>query len=528
MLIKGSLGSSGATVWGVAEMAAFNAADGLADPEDNPEEFFRDIMEAAQGMADGKLAALLTEKAPRALRYLEERGVAFEKRNGRHLVIQACFSSRPRSHIIPGHGEPIIRVLTGLIRKSSIHVRENSPVVKILTAGGECCGALVLNQQGRLEALPAEGVILACGGAGRLFANNLNPPDICGDGYTLGFEAGADLTNMEFMQAGLGIVSPIKNILNSWLWAALPPLTNRLGQEFLGNYPDSDTSGEEVLRAHSRHFPFSSRGVSRFLEIAVHEEIRQGRGTPEGGIYLDLRGINDEYLSRLPGGRDLKAMWPITRDFLRKRGLDPAAEPLQAACFAHAVNGGLKIDHRAATTVPGLFAAGECAGGPHGADRLGGNMMVTCQVFGEIAGREAARHVPSSERKKEQAEVLKEETALCPDILTCDVSGTDILQLIAAAAQNNLLVVREESGLQNFLRVCRSISHKLNQCPKTGPNLASWNLHSLLVSGEIMAQACLLRRESRGSHYRRDYPRQNEDMGKPLVLNKDIIHGSGT
>jgi L-aspartate oxidase len=213
-------------------------------------------------------------------------------------------------------------------------------------------------------------VILTTGGAGQVFERNLNPSDVTGDGYALGFEAGAKLINMEFMQAGIGISHPATCLLNAYIWSGMPRVTDRDGREFLKEKMPTGVTLEQVMTDHSNHFPFSTSDRSYLLESLIQEHLLEGKGTNEGGVYMDLTNYSDEYVSQLPEDSGIRKMWPIARDYYLSRGVDVLREPVQIACFAHAINGGLLIDGNSMTTLPGLFAAGETAGGGTG-PRLG-------------------------------------------------------------------------------------------------------------------------------------------------------------
>lgn len=522
MVLKGKLGKSGATAYKVAEMAGFNAADAQVDPLDSPEEHYKDIMRAAYGMADPELARIVAEEAPQALKKLEEWGVTFERDGDRYLEFTSCFSTRPRTHVIKGHGEPIIDALVREIRKRDISVYENCQVTNLFIQDNRCIGAGILGEDGELYPFAAGAVILATGGAGQLFARNLNPPDICGDGYTLGYEAGAQLINMEFMQVGLGISHPIVNLLNAWIWSARPLLTNRFGEPVLERYLPPDITLDVVMDAHARHFPFSSADPARYIEIAVQGEIAAGRGTDEGGIYLDLTSVTASYLNSVPPEDSFRKMWPITRDFLLARGVDVSKQKVQIACFGHAINGGLRIDARGATTISGLFAAGEVAGGPHGADRLGGNMMVTCQVFGARAGRFAAAEARGQKKAREIPPTLVAEgKAVLKERAGRAVNVSAMKANLQEAAQRCLIVRRNEAGLQEFLDTVHVLRQEIAAAPPAAPNRALWELQSLLTVGELMATAASARKESRGSHFRTDYPqRDDKGFGRPFCITR--------
>jgi L-aspartate oxidase len=525
IVVKGRLGRCGATAYKVAEMAGFNVADGQVDPVDSPEKHYDDIMAAAQGMADPQLARIVAEEAPLALKSLEGWGVAFEREGQQYLEFLGCFATRPRTHVIKGHGEPIIRALVREIEKRKIPVYEESLVTNLFLQDGECIGVGLLNRLGQYRTCAAGAVVLATGGAGQLFKRNMNPLDICGDGYRLGYETGAELINMEFMQAGIGISHPIMNLFNAWVWTVHPQLTNAEGKSFLSDYLPAGLSQEDVMDVHAGHFPFSSSDNSRYIELAVQTELAEGRGTPEQGVNLDFRRVTSAYLESLPPDSAFRKMWPITREFLLARGVDVMRQPLQIACFAHAINGGLRMDAQGATTIPGLYAAGEVAGGPHGADRLGGNMLVTCQVFGVRAGSSAARYARENTRRKIPAPLATEEERKLREYCGKILPAQGLKDGLQAAAQSGLLIRRSEQGLRSFLDTIAAIRREVDRAPDSERySWEAWELGSLLRAGEIMARAALARRESRGGHFRADFP-QHDDIhfGKPLVIRRDTI-----
>src|SRR5690606_20253688 len=170
---------------------------------------------------------------------------------------------------------------------------------------------------------------------------------------------------------------------------ARPNLTDRDGRPFVEHYLPEGLSLDAVIAQKERHFPFSSSDISRYSEISIQKAINDGRGTDEGGVYMDFVG-RDFTRILADKTRSIARMWPLTYQWYQARGVDLYRDKVQITCSAHAINGGLRIDADAQSNLKGLFAAGEVAAGPHGADRLGGNMSVTCQVFGRRAGRAAA------------------------------------------------------------------------------------------------------------------------------------------
>ncbi len=507
---KKPVGKAGATTFPVAEMAGYNAGD-PAVPGDI-EKHFEDIVAAGGGAADPKLAQVLAENAPETITTLEKWGVEFEQENGGYYIFQSCFSRWPRTHVIKGHGEPIVSAMARqMALRPTIQVVDGLTITKLVIVGGQCRGAIgwLETAAGDLEELriSAGAVILAAGGACQAFERNMNPTDVSGDGYALGKDAGAAFVNMEFMQSGLGFSYPIVNMYNAYLWLGLPELTNRVGETFVEKYLPAGLTTADVMREHRKHFPFSSSDNSKWLEISVQKELLAGGGTANGGVYADLRKMTDDYVMSLPDDCGIHHMWYLARDFMRARGVDLLQEVPEICCFAHAINGGLKIDERASTTVPGLFAAGENAGGPHGADRLGGNMMVTCQVFGRIAGEAAAAWA----KKNPAAEVLSagELTAAGADqmqeLLRKEVDTEALLAKLKYENQRKLLVCRSAAGLQDVLANARELEREMQAGSSGGRvNLENFRIHSLITSTQLMAEAALARPVSLGSHYRED------------------------
>ncbi|MBI2114236.1 MAG: FAD-binding protein [candidate division NC10 bacterium] len=527
MLMKGTFGKSGASAFKVAEAAGYNVADGLVDAADNPEEHYKDILAAAAGTCDERLARIVAEEAPASLRELERLGVPFHMDGNRYLEVTGCFATRPRMHIIPGHAEPIVAAQRKEILSLGLPVFEHTMVTSLLVQDGACAGAVGLDGHGDLVLFRAGATVLGTGGAGQLFLLNLNPADITGDGYALGYRAGADLVNMEFMQAGLGIVHPVRNILNAWVWALRPRLSNAQHEEFLGRYLPPGIGAEGCMDARSGHYPFSTYDGSQFIDIAIQKELRVGRGTPRTGVYLDFTTTREADIPDTPRGRDARRMWGITREWIKvNRGVDIAEQPIQVACFGHAINGGLQIDPCAESTLPCLFAGGESAGGPHGADRLGGNMILTCQVFGKRAGQSAAqrareRGVPSV---SPEAVAAEEERLARVQSRRGPLQPARLKRRLQEAMWRHVLVVRSEESLRACLSEVERLRDQTKDLGVEGPAHlpGALEVENLLTVAEIMARAALLRTESRGSHYREDHPRRDDGRWQTSIVTRRV------
>jgi fumarate reductase (CoM/CoB) subunit A len=520
--IKGEFKKSGATFHSVAEIGAFNVADGASDPDDNPDVFLGDILKAGQGMSDRRLSAILANEAGEALQYLEQRGVPFERENDSYLVFQACFSSRPRSHVIPEHFKPILKALGSEATRRKIKVMDRLMITNLIVRDGECLGAYAVDHQGRPVVLRAKATILTTGGASQLFEKNLYPSDITGDGYAMAHRAGAHLVNIEFMQAGISVVSPFVNLFSNYLWDARPNITNRDGHTFIQNYLPAPLSVYDVLNAKQQHFPFSSSDNSRYIEISIQKEINSGRGTELGGVYLSYMGRDFANILR-DKTRSIAKMWPLTYEWYQKRGVDLYTDTVQITCSAHAFNGGLRIDADAQSNIKGLFAAGEVAAGPHGADRLGGNMSVTCQVFGRRAGQAAAKRALEIEHVR-VSNGFDEHRAFLDRFKGAGKHSLGALRKrLQKAANGSLLIIRNEQGLVNFLDECQDIRLALlEQASIETPQdlIFALETDNLIEVGMIMASAALVRKESRGSHYREDYPIRDDNYNENIIIDK--------
>ena len=216
---------------------------------------------------------------------------------------------------------------------------------------------------------------------------------------------------------------------------------------------------------------------------------------------------------------DFREIWQLTYDRFRELGVDLYREKIEIACFAHAINGGVRIDAQAASSIPGLYAAGEIAAGPHGADRLGGNMALTCQVFGKRAGAAAAVYARAAEESCLRAETAdRERQRLRGFGAVSREMYRKLLEEVQETADQTLLIVRDQAGLQRFLEKSDMWQEQL-RTGRSADDQASLEellaLESRIVTGRMIAMAALRRRESRGSHFRRDYPAQDPAFAKP-------------
>lgn len=519
LALKGFLGTSGATAYRVASVGGFQAATGIVDPGDSPDEHFSDIVRAAQGMCNERLARIVATEAPAMLEDLVARGVELDTRDGRPVISTGCFASRPRMYWILGHGHSIVHVLKPAIAARGVDVRERVIATSLLAADGACAGAILLDREGRLLAVRARATILCTGGAARLFVPSIVPPEITGDGYALAYRAGAALANLEFIQCGFGVVQPVTYLLGPHLWRLVPELRNATGEAFLDRYLPPGVTAEGCATARASHYPFSSRRPERFIDVAVHAEILGGRGTATGGILLDFGGRSAR-LALLPPAVRLR--WNYLCQKLGEHGVNPDETPIEVSIFGHAFNGGVLIDEWGRSSLEGLYAAGEAAAGPHGADRLGGNMLMTSQVFGRRAGHAAAEAARAARPPELDGAALDaEERRLARMRRPAD--GPRLEDLLGRLQRRmwRVAIVRDDASLRGCLAEIAGIEAALRGARVADADdlRRAIEIENLLLVGRLVTTAALARRETRGSHYRADFPDTDDAAwGRSIVL----------
>jgi fumarate reductase (CoM/CoB) subunit A len=497
LAVAGGFGSSGSTNLIASESLGINAPFDYMQDGDSPDVFYRDILETGAGLSNPVLARVVADEACARVNELMALGVHFNQADSGLVQCKLSGCTKARSLTCGGStGREMVRVLKDEIQKLGAEILENTRVIDLVRDDdGRVCGVLALHGQEQVL-IGAGAIVLASGGAGRIFRQNVNPPSLEGDGWAMAYRAGARLVNMEFFQVGPAVFNtPLKFIIHSHMWRLRPRLTNVLGEEFLPRYCPPGIDPVEVLDLKAMSYPFSVRTDAKYLDIAIFKEVMAGRGTPSGGVYFDVTHVDRE---------TLLARAPITYQTLRRAGIDLARDRIEVGLVVQNFNGGILIDADGFTGVEGLYAAGEVTGGVHGADRPGGNNLIDTQVFGYRAGLAAADCAASREKKparKRQAKDIKFE---CPS-----PEEEDLLQKSSDLYTANLTIVRTKKGLLEVL--------DFNDRHKRNTNVVVTNRFTV---GSILATAALIRQESRGTHYREDFPRTDPVWGKRIVLSR--------
>jgi succinate dehydrogenase/fumarate reductase flavoprotein subunit len=387
-------------------------------------------------------------------------------------------------------GTPLVRTYIDFVRKRA-RIYCQATVTQLLIKANVCTGALCVDETtGETFPLHGKAVVLAAGGDAGLFSVNVHPECVSGDGYALGLKGGAEAVNLEFMQIFTMTTAPTRNLIHFWNDDYLAEIYNSEGQEFLSGYLPEGISKEQCIQENILHAPFSVRDkASRYLAIGIVEEIKAGRGTPSGGIYVDLRNCPSFIHTRQD-------------HFFRYRGIDASAHPIEVSMGFQCCNGGLRINRKMQTTVEALFAAGENAGGLHGADRLGGNMLAGCMISGRIAGEQAAEYARSSVSEERLSYQPRESTAGNPALVT---KYAHLITEIRKSAWDNLLVIKSKSSINRFHARIDEICEEARRVARN-PAAVPVEVENLLILGKALAKTALEREESRGGFYRADYP----------------------
>jgi fumarate reductase (CoM/CoB) subunit A len=382
-------------------------------------------------------------------------------------------------------------------------VHGDTSVVDLLVRDGACVGALATDADGQLLAYRTGAVVLATGGASQMFPLSTTPGEITGDGYGMAFRAGAELINLEFMQYMWRPVHGTPPSLGGPFWSLNPVVRGADGRDLLAATLPRGVTAEQACHDRTLHYPFSSRDQSKWLDIAAQRALRAGLGTPRGGVLVDFSAV-DPSRAAPPRAQHIPPAPAIALG-------DPVVEVAHAA---HAINGGILVSEHGQSSLPGLFAVGETIGGPHGADRLGGGMLAACNVFGARAGRRAAEHAAAAARVAATPDVLAPALARLASFRGGSaVTWGEIRRELKSLTAATLLVVRDGAGLSRAVERAREL--RLEALPRAAagsPTTVGYLLETenLLLTAELMARAALAREESRGSHFREDFPEQDD------------------
>ncbi len=517
------------------------AAMGHVDDRDTWQIHFRDTMVGGKMLNNVRMAQIHAVEAPARVRELEEWGAVFDRtRDGRILQRPFGGHSYPRlAHVGDRTGLEMIRTLQDRAVSTGMAVYMEHTITHLTWSSAGVTGAFGYRRiDGRPVLFPAKAILLATGGIGKAYEVTSNSWEYSGDGHALALRAGAELIDMEFVQFHpTGMVWPpgVRGLLvTEAVRGEGGILRNSAGERFMWKYLPEDRRHEyaatdeeartwvealsESRRTDARRPPeLSTRdNVSR----AIYTEVREGRGSPHGGVFLDISYLPAEHVQR-----KLPSMY---EQFKELADVDITAGPMEVGPTTHYSMGGIRVEaDTGATTVPGLFAAGEVAGGMHGANRLGGNSLSDLLVFGQRAGGAAAAHAASapSEPYVNPVQVRDAERQLDEPLERAD--GVDPYRLreeLQATMQSLVGIFRTEEDLREALGRIATIRERAAELRATGGRAFNpgWNLvfelHNLIDISEAITRSALAREESRGAHSRIDFPETD-----PAWSNRNVV-----
>jgi succinate dehydrogenase / fumarate reductase flavoprotein subunit len=520
-------------------MAEGGIAAALAnvDERDNWMVHFADTMRGGQYVNNWRMAQIHAQEAPARVRELEAWGAVFDRTpDGR--ILQRNFGGHryPRlAHVGDRTGLELIRTLQDHGIHQGIEVYMECTVVRLIKDGHRVAGALAYyRDRGRFVVFRAKAVVLATGGIGKAYKITSNSWEYTGDGHTLAYDVGAELQDMEFVQFHpTGMIWPISVqgiLVTEGVRGEGGILLNSKGEQFMYQdipvpYRDQTAKTPEEGWLYCQ----GDRNANRPAELLTRDhvarcilrEVREGRGSPHGGVYLDISWIKAK-IAHAPEHikRKLPSMY---RQFKELGDIDITREPMEVGPTTHYIMGGVRVDSETQMSrVPGLFACGECAVGINGANRLGGNSLSDLLVFGKRAGEFAGKYAREHGATQIDAGQVEEAArwALAPFERQGAEGPFQIQQDLQEMMQDLVGIVRREEEMQRALEGLAALRERASRVKVTGNREYNpgWHtaldLHNLLMVSEVITRAALARKESRGGHFRDDYPDKDARFGK--------------
>jgi succinate dehydrogenase / fumarate reductase flavoprotein subunit len=496
-------------------MAEGGIAAGLGnvDPGDSWEVHFADTMLGGQLINNWRMVDLYAREVIDRVYELERWGGLFD-RTGDGRIMQRAFGAhswKRLAHVGDRTGLELIRTCQDrLVHTAGSDVLMECTLTRLLQEpGGRVCGAMGYDRNtGQLVVIRAHAVVLGSGGWGRMYRHTSNSWEGTGDGAAMAYQAGAELQDMEFVQFHpTGMVWPpgARGILvTEGVRGEGGILRNSEGERFMERY---DPVKKDL----------SSRDV---VARSIYREVRAGRGSPHGGAFLDIA-------TRLSAAEIHRKLPSMYEQFHALAGVDITREPMEVYPTIHYTMGGVRVDaETGATTVPGLYAAGECAAGLHGANRLGGNSLGDILVFGRRAGEAAAElaHRSPSLASPSEAQIAEEERALLEPLSGGDgrpgENPYELHRALQEAMQDDAGIGRDEESLKRALQAIGELGERSRRMRVGGGRVLNPGWHTcrdvefMLVVSEAIVRSALERRESRGSQWRFDFPEKDDRLSR--------------
>ena len=518
------------------------AAMANVDDRDSWRVHFADTMRGGQYLNNWRMAELHAKEAPDCVRELEAWGALFD-RTADGKILQRNFGGHryPRlAHVGDRTGLEMIRTLQDHGIHTGMEVHMECTVLSLLLDGNRIAGACGYDREkGRFQLWEAKAVVIATGGIGRAFKVTSNSWEYTGDGLALAYRAGADLMDMEFVQFHpTGMVWPISVagiLVTEGVRGEGGVLRNSEGRRFMfDDIPDLYKEQTADSEEEGWRYTQGDKNARRPPELltrdhvarCINREVKAGRGSPHGGVFLDIAWIKE----RMPKAaehirRKLPSMY---HQFKQLADLDITKEPMEVGPTTHYMMGGIRVDGDSQmSTVPGLFAAGEAAAGLHGANRLGGNSLSDLVVFGKRAGRFAADFAKANGPAAIDETELQATATAALAFFDRGPSGENPYQIqydLQETMQDLVGIVRIESEMRQALDAIGKLSTRTERAGIAGNREYNNGWHTaidignMMIVSEAITRAALLRKESRGAQFRDDFPDKDSEWGKYNIV----------
>jgi succinate dehydrogenase / fumarate reductase flavoprotein subunit len=522
-----------------AALGNMTSPDGSHEP-DGWETHFVDTMKGGGFLNNWRIAEIFAKEAPVRVLELEQYGAVFD-RTPAGAIAQRPFGGhkyRRLNHVGDRTGLELIRTLQDKAVGVGMNVHMEVVLTRLLKNGDKVVGAFgYYRETGKYIVFKAKSIVFATGGWGRMFKYTSNSWEGTGDGLMMAYEAGAELIDLEMIQFHpTGMVWPpgMRGILvTEGVRGEGGVLKNSLGERFMFN-PDYTPA------LYQGQFAETPEEAARWLDDkknnrrppellprdvvarAIYREVEAGRGSEHGGVYLDVTHRGAAYIKR-----KLPSMY---EQFHALGNVDITKEPMEVYPTIHYVMGGIRVSpEECASNVPGLYAAGEVAGGLHGANRLGGNSLSDIIVFGKRAGEAAANYAKQAEHGTiDEAQIAEEITTLLSPLVDTDGENPYVIhQELQEEMQKNCMIARTEEGLNTALETVLVLQKRAQRLTVGGDRLFNPGWHAardvrfMLKTSEIIVRCALQRKESRGAQWRLDYPKlDNDHWGKFNLIAK--------
>lgn len=505
---KGLSFRSGCT--GMAE-GRYNAVFKTVDKDDSKEAHIYDTLKGGSYLNDEKLVEILVNESPQRLIDLENYGALFDRQESGEIDQRPFGGQTYKRTCYQGDrtGAELLNALKEEIIKRDIECIEEVMITSLVTDKNQVIGATGLNlKDSSLIYFKAKSTILASGGAGQLYPVTSNTLQKNGDGYAIAYKAGANLIDMEQVQFHpTGMVAPESKkgvLVTEAVRAEGGKLLNKNGERFMNKY------APEKMELATRDV------VAR----SIYQEIIEGRGSENGGVYLDISHLDDDYIE--------EKLETMVLQF-NNVGVDIKHEPIEVAPTAHHFMGGLKINTDASTSLDNLYGAGEVCGGVHGANRLGGNALADTQVFGKIAGESASKACMNTELKTNNEQVKAEASRIESLIKKGSIKPEKFKENIKKLMWEKVAIVRDEKTLNEGLKNLQDMQKELDNLDVSDKKqyntelVTALEVINMLEICILIVKSAILRRESRGAHFRSDFPESKDEWKKSIIFNKNKI-----